>query len=185
MKIFLSTAILLLTFFTAGQAQEKYLSKNGHVWFYGHTPMEDIEAHNNEVASMINTKTGDIVYQILIKSFKFKRALMEEHFNENFMESSKYPKSDFKGKIISLGEIDFSKNGVYNAAVEGNLTIHNKTNKVKQTGTIEVKDGKLIVKSKFNITPTDYGIEIPATVREKIAKSMEVTVDMTYDSYKK
>jgi hypothetical protein len=185
MKTLLIAAVLSLTIFAAGQAQEKYLSKNGHVWFHGQTPMEDIEAHNNEVASMINTKTGDIIYQILIKSFKFKRALMEEHFNENYMESSKYPKSDFKGKIANLGDIDFLKNGVYKATVEGTLTIHNKANKVKQNGTIEVKDGKLIVKSKFNIAPTDYDIEIPAAVRDKIAKSMDVTVDMTYEPYKK
>jgi hypothetical protein len=185
MKFPLFTAVLFLAFIFAGSAQEKYLSKNGHVWFYGHTPMEDIEAHNNEVASMINAKSGDIMYQILVKSFKFKRALMEEHFNENYMESSKYPKSDFKGKITNLGDIDFSKNGVYKTTVEGNLTIHNKTNKVKQNGTIEVKDGKLIVKSKFNVTPQDYGIEIPSTVRDKIAKQMEVNVDMTYAPYQK
>jgi hypothetical protein len=185
MKTLLFSILFFLTFALAGNAQEKYLSKNGHVWFYGHTPMEDIEAHNNEVASMINTKTGDILYQILIKSFKFKRALMEEHFNENYMESSKYPKSDFKGKISNLNDVNFSKNGVYKTTVEGDLTMHGKSKKLKQAGTIEVKDGKLLVKSKFKVAPEDFGIEIPSTVRDKIAKNMEVTVDMTYEPYKK
>jgi hypothetical protein len=185
MKLYLIFVLFLIGFFTAAYSQEKYLCKNGHIWFYSHTPFEDIEAHNNESAGIINTASGDIAFQILIKSFKFKRALMEEHFNENYMESSKYPKSDFKGKITNLDSIQFRKAGVYKAIVEGNLTIHNKTNKIKQTGIIEVKDGKLFVKSKFNAVPQDFDIEIPSTVRDKFAKSMEVNVDMIYEPYKK
>ena len=185
MKLYLVFVLFLFGFFTTAYSQEKYLCKNGHIWFYSHTPLEDIEAHNNESAGIINTGSGDIAFQILIKSFRFKRALMEEHFNENYMESSKYPKSDFKGKITNLDSIQFQKTGVYKAVVEGNLTIHNKTNKIKQTGTIEIKDGKLFVKSKFNVVPQDYDIEIPSTVRDKFAKNMEVNVDMIYEPYKK
>ena len=185
MKTILILALFFLGFLSNGYSQEKYLAKNGHIWFYGLTPLEEIEAHNYEAASVITPSTGDIVFQLLIKSFKFKRALMEEHFNENYMESSKYPKADFKGKITNLKDVHFPNNGTYKATVEGNLTIHNKTNKIQQTGTIEVKDGKIIVKSKFALAPKDYDIEIPNAVRDKIAKSMDVTVEMTYEPYKK
>lgn len=176
---------LLFLLATAVQAQDKYLCKHGHIRFFSHTPMEDIEAHNTEAASVINTATGEVVYQVLIKSFTFKRALMEEHFNENYMESDMYPKSDFKGRIVNLKDVNFAKPGVYKAVIEGDLTIHNKKNHITQNGTIEVKDGKLLAKAKFSIVPQDYGIEIPATVRDKFAKAMDVTVDMVYEPYKK
>ncbi|MCB2205083.1 YceI family protein [bacterium] len=175
---------LLLTVATAG-AQDKYISKNGHVWFYSQTPLETIEAHNHEVASILTPSTGELAFQLLIKAFKFDRALMEEHFNENYMESSKYPKSDFRGTITNLDDINFSKDGTYKATVEGKLTIHNKTNSVKETGTIKVSKGTIRISAKFDVKPEDYGIEIPGVVRDKIAKSFEVTVDMTYKPYKK
>jgi hypothetical protein len=171
---------------TAPAPAQKLLSKNGHIWFYSHTPMEDIEAHNNEVASYIDTHTGDVVFQLLMKSFKFKRALMEEHFNENYMQSDKFPKSDFKAKITNLGDIDFAKKGSYKAMVEGALTIHGKTRTIKEQGTIEVNaDNTLRIKTTFSVVPQDYDIDIPATVRDKFAKSMTVNVDATYEPYKK
>jgi polyisoprenoid-binding protein YceI len=117
---------------------------------------------------------------VLIKSFHFERALMEEHFNENYMESEKYPKSTFKGKITNLSSVDFSKNGTYDVTVDGDLTIHNVTNKVSMKGTLEVITGGINASSKFNIVPEDYKIEIPGVVREKINKNLEVTVSMKY-----
>ena len=175
--------VLLSVFALTGAAygQSKYLCKNGHIWFFSQTPLEVIEAHNTEVASVLDVATGDIAFQLLIKSFKFERALMEEHFNENYMESSKYPKSEFKGKIVNLDSIDFSKDGISRAHVEGKLTIHNKTNEIRQDGTIEVKQGTLHVTAKFTVVPQDYDIDIPGIVRDKIAKSMAVTVDMVYE----
>jgi len=110
---------------------------------------------------------------------------MEEHFNENYMASAKYPKSDFKGKIVNLKDIDFSKDGTYDAVVEGKLTIRNKTNTVKQKGTINVKGSSITVKATFDVVPQDYGIEIPSVVRDKIAKTVAVTVDMDYQPYRK
>lgn len=180
-KSFAILLLLLLGFAAGAPAQTKYLCKNGHIRFYSHSPLEDIEAHNNEAASLLNSGTGEIVFQLLIKSFKFKRALMEEHFNENYMESSRYPRSEFKGKILNLSAISFDKPGVYSAEVEGNLTIHNRTNKIRQEGTIEVRDGRLHLQSVFDAVPQDYGIEIPDLVRDKIGKKMQVTVDMAYD----
>jgi hypothetical protein len=159
---------------------QKYMTKNGFIGFYSKTPMEEIKADNNQVAGVLDTGTGEMVFQVLIKSFHFERALMEEHFNENYMESEKYPKSTFKGKITNLSSVNFSKNGTYDATVDGDLTLHNVTNKVNIKGTIEVITGGINASSKFNIVPEDYKIEIPGVVREKINKNLEVTVSMKY-----
>ncbi|MBK8883974.1 MAG: YceI family protein [Bacteroidales bacterium] len=174
-------AILILLLSTAFAAQgQKYMTKNGFIGFYSHTPMEDIKGDNNQVASVLDTGTGEIVFQVLIKSFHFDRALMEEHFNENYMESDKYPKSTFKGKIANLSSVNFTKPGTYDVTIEGDLTIHNTTNKVSIKGTIEVVTGGINASSKFNVVPEDYKIEIPGVVKEKINKNLEVTVSMKY-----
>ena len=169
---------LLIAGYTANA--QKYMTRNGFIGFYSHTPMEDIKAENNQVAAVLDAGTGEMVFQVLIKSFHFEKALMEEHFNENYMESEKYPKSTFKGKITNLSSVDFSKNGTYDVTVEGDLTLHNVTNKVNARGIIEVITGGINANSKFNIAPEDYKIEIPGVVREKISKDLEVTVSMKY-----
>jgi hypothetical protein len=175
----ISVLIFLLTIGFAVNAQ-KYMTKNGFIGFFSHTPMEDIKGDNNQVASVIDTGTGDIIFQVLIKSFHFDRALMEEHFNENYMESDKYPKSLLKGKITNIASVNLSKPGTYDVTVEGDLTIHNVTNKVSIKGTMEVISGGINANSKFNIVPEDYKIDIPGVVREKINKNLEVTVSMKY-----
>jgi hypothetical protein len=158
------------------------MTKNGYIGFFSHTPMEDIKGDNNQVAGVLDISTGEMVFQALIKSFHFERALMEEHFNENYMESEKFPKSSFKGKITNLSSVNFSKNGTYDVTVEGELTIRDATNKISTKGTIEVVTGGINANSKFNIVPEDYKINIPGVVREKIAKNLEVTVAMKYAS---
>lgn len=177
------TLLLLLCSASGLQAQGKFLCRSGHIWFSSHTPLEDIEAHNNEAASVITPSTGDIAFQVLIKSFRFKRALMEEHFNENYMESDKYPKSDFKGKIVNLDSINFSKPGSYRAVVEGTLTIHNVPKPVKATGVITVTATGLTATASFAVVPQDFGIEIPGVVKDKIAKTIAISVDMSYTPY--
>lgn len=169
----------LLSLVLALNAQ-KYMTKNGFIGFYSHTPMEDIKAENNQVVGALDITTGEMVFQALIKSFHFDRALMEEHFNENYMESDKIPKSVFKGKITNLTAVDFTKNGKYEVTVEGDLTIHDVTNKISTKGTIEVVTGGINANSKFNIVPEDYKIAIPGVVREKINKNLEVTIAMKY-----
>ena len=159
---------------------QKYMTKNGFIGFYSHTPMEDIKAENNQVVGALDITTGEMVFQALIKSFHFDRALMEEHFNENYMESDKIPKSMFKGKITNLSSVDFTKNRTYEVTVEGDLTIHDVTNKISTKGTIEVVTGGINANSKFNIVPEDYKIAIPGVVREKINKNLEVTIAMKY-----
>lgn len=159
---------------------QKYITKNGYIGFYSHTSMEDIKGDNNQVVGALDISTGELVFQALIKSFHFDRALMEEHFNENYMESDKIPKSVFKGKIINLSAVDFSKSGTYDITVEGDLTIHDVTNKISTKGTIEVVSGGINANSKFKIVPEDYKVTIPGVVRDKVDKTVEVTVTMKY-----
>jgi hypothetical protein len=169
----------MLAMFQLTQAQ-KLITKSGHIWIYSYTPLEEIEAHNRQVVSIIDESTGEIDFMLLVKSFEFKRALMQEHFNENYMESDKYPKSSFKGKITNLNKIDFKKDGTYPAEVSGDLSVHNVTKPVTVKGTIEVKGGTVTARAKFETVPHDYDIAIPSVVEDKIAKEMDVNVDATY-----
>jgi polyisoprenoid-binding protein YceI len=113
----------LLTMLVLSASGQKYMTKSGFISFVSHTPMEDIKGDNNQVAGVIDISTGDMVFQVLIKSFHFEKTLLEEHFNENYMESEKFPKASFKGKITNMTSVDFSKNGTYEVLVEGDLTI--------------------------------------------------------------
>ncbi len=177
MKIIAAFVLLLLNIPADAQ---RYLTKTGHIHFYSHTPMEDIKADNNQVASVLDLSTGEIVFQALIKSFKFQRALMEEHFNENYLESDKYPRSTFKGKITDPSPAQLSKPGKYDVTVEGELNLHNVTKNIEVKGTLEIGTGTIAANAVFNLIPSDYNIEIPSVVRDNIAKSIEVTVNMNY-----
>lgn len=174
------TAVFILSLLFISAIGQKYITRNGYIGFYSHTPIEDIKADNNQVAGALDVSTGEMVFQALIRSFHFEKALMEEHFNENYMESEKFPKSTFKGKIVTLTAVNFSKPGIYEVTVEGDLTIHGITNKVSAKGTVEVVSGGINAASKFNIVPEDYKISIPGVVRDKINKDLEVTVTMKY-----
>ena len=176
--------IFLLIFLGLAQllSAQKLISKNGHIWFYSHTPVEDIEAHNRQVVSILDKETGGIQFQLLVKSFEFQKKLMQEHFNENYMESDEYPKASFKGNIENLPDISFTKDGEYPARVAGNLTIHGVTQNVTINGTITVKSGEVTSESKFIVSPKDYNIAIPDLVKDKIAKEIEVNVNVTYET---
>jgi len=177
LKILVIAAIAITASFTV-QAQ-KYMTKNGNIKFYSETPIETIEATNNQVNAALDSQTGDLVFKVLIKSFQFEKALMQEHFNENYMESDKFPNSTFVGKVTNLTAVDFSKEGSYEATIEGDLTIHGVTKKISEKGTFTVKAGdKIHGISKFNVKPADYSIKIPGAVVKNIAETIEVTVDI-------
>lgn len=170
----------LLTMLVLSASGQKYMTKSGFISFISHTPMEDIKGDNNQVAGVLDISTGDMVFQILIKSFHFEKTLLEEHFNENYMESEKFPKASFKGKITNLASVDFNKNGSYEVLVEGDLTIRDVAKKMSVKGILEVVTGGVNANAKFTITPEDFNIKIPSVVRENIAKTIEVTVAMKY-----
>lgn len=160
---------------------QKYMTRTGKVSFHAGTPLEDIDAISNESAAALNSQGGDVVFQIPIKSFKFRRALMQEHFNENYMESDKYPKAEYKAKIMDISNVNFAKDGVYKVKTQGKLTIHNVTNDVTVPGTITVKGDKLTVAAAFKVKTADYKINIPKLVEDKIAKEVEIEVNAIMD----
>ncbi|RYD57335.1 MAG: YceI family protein [Sphingobacteriales bacterium] len=175
MKKLMIAALVLCS--TGNLFAQKYMTRTGKVTFFSSTPVENIEAFNNEVASVVDAKTGDVVFQVPIKSFKFEKALMQDHFNENYMESDKFPKAEFKGKIADLSGVNFAKDGTYNVKINGKLTIHGVTKDVSMPGTIVVKGSSITASSKFNVATADYNINVPKVVEGKIAKQIEVTVN--------
>ncbi len=180
MKAFIKSlqiTALCLLIFSAANAQ-KYSTKNGKISFFSQTPVEKIEAHDNQVNSALDVTSGDFVFKVLIKGFEFERALMQEHFNEDYLESDKYPNSIFRGKITNIKDINFTKDGKYNAMVEGDLTIHNVTKKVSLKGTVEVKAGDILADAKFIVLLKDYDIKVPNTFIKSISQSQEVTVSI-------
>lgn len=172
--------LLLITFFLQAGNAQKLVSKNSHIWFSASTPLEDIVAHNRQVVSILDPVAGTLAFNLLVKSFEFKVALMQEHFNENYLESDKYPKSTFNGKINNNADINYKKDGTYPTEVSGDLTIHNVTHQVSTKGTLDVKGGSVTAKAVFIVKPADYNISIPSVVENKIAKEVEVSVDATY-----
>ncbi|RLD65152.1 MAG: YceI family protein [Bacteroidetes bacterium] len=176
-KIFLLIVVLSISGITS--AQGKYFTRDGHIDFFSSTSVEDIKANNNKVTCILDAETGNIEFAVLMKAFEFKKALMEEHFNENYVESEKYPKSKFKGNIQNIDDIDFSKDGSYEVDVVGQLMIHGETNDVSAKGTINITEGNVKVFSEFQIVLEDYKIEIPGVVEDKIAKALLITIDAT------
>lgn len=171
-------AIVAILFLAGSWAHaQKWMTRTGKVSFFSSTSVENIEAFNNEAAAILDAKSGDVVFIVPIKSFRFEKALMQEHFNENYMESSKYPKAEYKGKIANLSEVNFRKDGTYNVRTTGKLTMHGVTRDVSTNGTLVVKAGTSTVKAKFMVAPADYGIKIPSVAASKIASKIEVTVD--------
>ncbi len=168
---------LLLAMGSTTKAQ-KFATKTGTIRFYSEAPAENIEAINKQVNSALDTQTGDFVFKVLMKGFQFEKALMQEHFNENYVESDKHPNASFAGKITNLSAIDFTKNGTYEATIDGKLTIKGVTKDVSEKGTFTVSDGVINGKSVFYIQLADYGVEIPKTVMKNIAEKIEITVDV-------
>lgn len=175
------TLCLFVSQFTYAQ---KYMTKTGSIDFTSKAPLETIEGKNKAVASLLNTESGSLDFVVNIKSFVFEKQLLQEHFNENYLESNTYPKATFKGKIEQHEKINFTKNGEYNVQTSGSLTIHGITKQVKQAGKLIVKDGKINLQSNFPILLNDYKIAIPNAVKDKISKEVKVNVNCVLDPLK-
>jgi polyisoprenoid-binding protein YceI len=180
--IILSIALLLTTIVNS---QNVYFTKTGHVYFMSHTEVIDIDGNNNQVTSFFNIEKNEIVFQLLIKSFKFTLATAEEHFNETYMESDKFPKASLKGTVINTNEVKINVNGTYKVIVKGDMTIHGVTKPIEQEGTITVKDGKISAVSAFKINIDDYAIKVPKLVEDRVAKVVDVKIDLEYEPYTK
>ena len=160
------------------QAQKIY-SKNGSISFFSKTSMENISASSNQALCVLDQSAGNLQFSVLIKSFVFKKALMQEHFNENYMESTQFPKADFKGYIINIKEINFSKDGAYPIQVEGVLTIHGVSQKTNTKGTLTLAQGKATIEGDFSVKVKDYGIT-GLYIGEKIANEATIKLNCKY-----
>lgn len=176
------TALVLLA--TAADAQDRYFTKTGKIEFTSKAPLEDIEAKNKTVTAVLDKKTGALQFSLQMKGFEFEKALMQEHFNENYVESSKYPKAEFKGNVVNNSAVNYSKDGTYNVNVKGKLTLHGVTKDVEAPGTIKVNGGKIDATSTFNIQLSDYNISIPSVVKDKISNNIKITVDTKLEPLK-
>ncbi|MEY3678265.1 MAG: hypothetical protein RI924_406 [Bacteroidota bacterium] len=156
----------------------------GEIVFFSNAPLEDISAKNSRVISMLNTQNKELVVRVPINQFEFPNKLMQRHFNENYMESEKYPYGTFKGKLLE--DIDFTKPGSYVANATGMLTIHGVDQKRTLSGKVMVaEDGSIQVLTKFNIMLADHKIEIPKLVFNKIAEKIAVSTAFSYQPFKK
>lgn len=177
------TTLLLLFAFTLHAKAQLYKSHIGSVSFFSKAPLEDIDATSTKIVSMLNTSSNEIVFGIAIKSFQFRIQKMEDDFNENFMESDKYPDATYKGKINE--KINWEKDGIYTVTARGILTIHGVSKERLDTATINIVDGKIELKSGFLIRVVDYEIKIPQLLFEKIAEVVSVQLVINYIPYKK
>jgi len=176
--IFLMIGLLMSVYVNA----QDYITRNGNISFYSHTPLEDINAENNEVASALNSSTGAFEFKAAIKSFHFRKTAMEQHFGDvDYMDAEKYPKASFSGKITNLSSVDFSKDGSYNVTVQGNLTIKQTTKPVSIEGVITVKNGTVTAQAKFDVNRKEYGVIGQSFVQQKIEDVIHVSVNCQYE----
>jgi len=168
---------MLIAAYTANA--QLIMTKTGTISFHSHTILENVNAVNNNVLAVVDAGKKHMAFSCLMKQFDFEKKLMQEHFNENYAESDKYPKATFSGTYS--GDADFTKPGTYPVNVSGKLTIHGVTRDITVPAVFTVADGKVTGTTTFKVNPTDYNISIPFIVRDKIEKenTVKVTVEWT------
>lgn len=169
--------VALACYTSTAYAQQRYFAEKPSITFFSDGLVEDITAENLKVTSIFDAVNGEIAYLMNIKDFQFVNKLMQTHFNEKYMETEKFPKSSFQGKVTGL---NLSAGGKQQVKATGKLTIHGVTRDVDIPGTIEVNGTKLIMKTKFMVRLEDYKIVVPQVVWDKIAQQVEVTVEIVY-----
>ncbi len=172
--IYLATGLLL----SITASAQNFICKNGVSSFFSQTPLENIDAVNSKVGSVINTNSQEIVVQMTISEFKFKNRLMEEHFNENYLESEKFPNAIFKGKIQE--SIDWTKVGTYDVSAKGILTIHGVSKERILNGKVTIDKNKIVLNSDFDVMLVDHKIDVPKLVFAKIAEKIKVQNKFEY-----
>ena len=167
---------ILLVVCAVGQnmAQNPIIDRNGTASFFSEAPMEDIEAINNKVIGAIDLNQGAIAVSMFIKGFHFERSLMEEHFNENYLESDKFPKATFKGTITNFAELDFTKKGSFEAEAEGEIELHGVTKPIKTIVKFDVLKSKIVATTAFKLSVAEFDIDVPKLVIKNIAEVVEV-----------
>lgn len=178
--------LLLLTIFMPVKSQDTlWFTRTGHIYFISHTDIIDIDANHYQTGSFLNTRSGEIAFTLLMKSFQFSLPLAEEHFNENYAESEKFPKATFKGQILNFDPSKLIPDIDYKVVVKGDLTIHGITSGVTEQGTLRRSGNVIRGASKFTIRLETYNIKVPNIVEDRVAKEIPIDVDLKYEPYKK
>ncbi len=177
-KIIVSLVSLILV--SSAFAQKRYFTKTGVISFRAGTAVEDIDGINKSATTVFDAGTGQIEFALLVKSFEFKSALMQEHFNENYMESDKFPKSTFKGTITNISKVNFQADGSYPVTVKGTIEIHGIKKEVETTGLFKVSGESIVSTAEFTVTLEDFKIDIPSLVKDKISKTATIKVNSIY-----
>lgn len=178
--------LLFVVIFSLSGYAQIYTAKSGQtsINFFSKAPMEDIEATNKgNTVVVLKASTGDIQMSISMLGFKFKNGLMEEHFNENYVETEKFPNAVFKGKINEV--IDYTKDGDYTVTVTGKMEIHGVSKDVTITGSLQKKANEIKLASKFKIKVADYNIKVPSMYVSNIAEEVDVTFSSVLEPYQK
>lgn len=174
--------VFALNIMSIVNAQDKFITKEGFISFFSHTLVEDIKADNNQVLSIIDTQNGEIAIQLLMRSFQFKKALMQEHFNESYVESHKFPKATFRGVVVNYNELE-GENA--ETEIKGTLTIHGKSKEITIIARINTTASLIKISGDFTVEVADFDIQIPAVVRNNIAKTIKITFDLDHKPYLK
>ena len=175
--------IILLTLLSITKTdQELYTCKNAHITLFSKALIEDIKATTSSGVSVYNASTGELDFSVPISTFQFEKAFMQQHFNSDYMESDKYPRAIFKGKIQE--HIDITREGAYTVNVAGDLTVHGITQKRTIQGSLTVRNGIISMASEFIVKCADHHIDIPQILFYHIAENIKITVSATYNSFK-
>ncbi len=162
-----------------------WFTRTGRIYFISHTDIIDIDANNNQVGSFLNVKTGEVAFSLLMKTFEFSLPLAEEHFNENYVESEKFPKATFKGKILSFDPARLDLDADYPVEAQGDLTIHGITSKVLEKGVLRKTAEEIRLKARFEIRLDTYKIKVPNIVADRVAQVIPIDIDILYKPYGK
>lgn len=175
-KIFFSAVLCCFTLFST--AQDKFFTKTGKVQFDATTSKspEKVVGINKTAVAVLDKNSGAIQFSVLLKGFEFEQALMEEHFNENYVESHKYPKTEFRGIIVNNKSVNYQKDGSYPVKVKGKMSLHGVVLDHETDGTLSVKAGKIELKSNIELVLTDYKIDIPGLVADKLSKTAKISI---------
>lgn len=180
----MNKSILLFTLFITslcwGQSASRVITKQGQVSFFSHTQVEDIEAVNNQVLSVVDFSTAEVAVSMLMRAFVFKKALMQEHFNESYIESDIYPKSTFEGKIL---DFEPSLPDTQTKLVKGKIEIHGVSKELEIKTKIENVQGNITLSGTFDLNVADFKIKIPPIVAGNISKTIEVSFRFEYQPY--
>lgn len=174
------TGWIVLIILCVDSYAQKYTSTRSYVRFYSEAPLENIEAINEKAQSALDLNTNEVVFSVPIRGFQFEKSLMQEHFNENYMESEKYPKATYRARVEGF---DPEKPGLQEVYAKGTMTIHGVQKNMQASGTMSIVNETIVLRCQFPISVADYNIKIPKVVFYNIAEVVDVTIEFTYEKH--